>query len=168
MTLKDFIDMLGENPAYVIGYFVAILFATALTGWISKEDGYKSPWKYLYMLLIYLACVPGIFAVGLNFYVFLFERNRSIFDASILLQILPIIAMFLTLWTMKRFVNLDYIPGFHRLTGFMVIILATLFLMYGLDRVHIVVFARMPVGILLVVFFGILFAMLYGWRKVSR
>ena len=46
MTLKDFIDMLGENPAYVIGYFVAILFATALTGWVSKEDGYKSNERY--------------------------------------------------------------------------------------------------------------------------
>jgi len=168
MTLKEFIDLLGDNPGYIIGYFIAIVLATLLTGWISKEDGYKSPWKYLYALLIYLVCIPGMFAVGLNFYVFLFERGRSIFNADIYTQILPIIGMFTTLWLMKRFINLDYIPGFHRLTGFMVMILATLGLMYGLDRMRIVVFAFMPAWVLLLIFFGILLAMLSGWRKVSR
>ena len=168
MTLKELINLLGDNPGYIVGYFIAILFATALTGWISKEDGYKTPWKYLYMLLIYGVCIPGIFAVGLNFYVFLFERNLSIFNADVYTQILPIVGMFLTLWVMKRYVNLDAIPGFHRLTGFMIIILATLGLMYGLDRMRIIVFAVMPAWVLLVIFLGIVWAIMLGWRKVSN
>lgn len=168
MTLKEFITLLGDNPSYIIGYFIAILIATLLTGWISKEDGYKSPWKYLYALLIYLVCVPGIFAVGLNFYVFLFERNRSIFNADVYTQILPILGMVTTLWLMKRYIVLDYIPGFQRLAGLMMMMLATLGLMYGLDRMRIIVFAIMPFWVLLLVFFGILFAMLIGWRRVSR
>ncbi len=168
MTLKELINLLGDNPGYIIGYFIAIFLATALTGWISKDDGYKSPWKYLYMLLIYGVCIPGIFAVGLNFYVFLFERNKSIFNADVYTQILPIVGMFLTLWVMKRYVNLDSIPGFHRLTGFMIIILATLGLMYGLDRMRIIVFAMMPAWVLLVIFLGIVWAIMLGWRKVSN
>lgn len=167
MTLKEFINLLGDNPGYIIGYFIAVLLATALTGWISKDEGWKSPWKYLYMVLIYAVCIPGIFAVGLNFYVFLFERSRSIFDADVYTQILPIIGMALTLWVMKTNVNLDYIPGFHRLTGFMIIILATLGLMYGLDRMRIIVFAVMLAWVLLLIFFGILSAIMYGWRRVS-
>lgn len=168
MTLNQFIQSVGENPSYVFGYFIAVLLAAALTGWISKNDGHRSPWKYLYALLIYLVCVPGILSVGLNFYVFLFERGRSIFNADIYTQVLPIVGMFFTLGVIKRSVNLDYIPGFQRLTGLMFMMFATLGLMYGLDRMKIFVFTRMPFWVLLIIFSAILFLMLSGWRRMSR
>lgn len=168
MTLNELINLLGNNPAYVIGYFLAILLGAILTGWISKNEGYKSPWKYLYALLIYLVCIPGIFALGLNIYVFLFERGRSIFNTDIYTQILPIFGMLATLYVIRQNVSLDYIPGFQRLTGFMMMILASLGLMYGLEKIRVVVFSMMPFWVLVLVFLGILFFLSIGLRKITK
>ena len=77
MTLKEFLDSLSANPFYLLVYF-SIIPLTALIAWLlGKGEGNTSPWKYLYASLIYMVCVPGIFAVGLNLYAFLFEPRKA-------------------------------------------------------------------------------------------
>ena len=70
MTLQEFFRLLGENPSYVLMYFGLIPITALLAGILGKGEGEISPWKYLYSTLIYLVCVPGIFALTLNIYLF--------------------------------------------------------------------------------------------------
>ncbi len=144
MTLRELIDLLGNNPLYIIFFFGFIPFAAWLAGIMGRGEGNISPWKYWYAVLLYLVCIPGIFAVSLSVYLFLFEK-RSIFDTDIFTQILPIISMVASIFIIKKNADLDMIPGFGRLSGLITMIACTLVLMWFIDRTRIVVFCYIRV-----------------------
>jgi hypothetical protein len=165
MTLREFFDYLGAHPFWVIGYFMFLPLLALTTGWIARGEGHKSPWRYLYMLLIYGVCIPGIFAVALSVYLFLFERG-SIMNVNMYTQALPILAMVFTLVIINRNVPFEYIPGFDRLSSLMMMIGGIFVLMYLLDRTHIVAFVRLPVGYLVLIVVGMLLAIRFGFRRL--
>lgn len=167
MTLGDFFTLLDENSFYVVLYFTLIPITAFIAGFMGKNEGHLSPWKYLYSTLIYLVCVPGIFAVTLNVYKFLFERG-SIFDLNIFTQVLPTISMIATLLLIRSSVSLDRIPGFGKLSGMATMILVLFTAMWFLEKTRIIIFSYMPIGyfFLLLIFLLIIFR--YGWSKMMR
>src|SRR5690349_14974510 len=116
MTLRDLFDYLSANPLVVAAYFLLLLITAILAGVMGKGEGHLSPWKYLYSIIVYMVCVPGIFAAALAVYLFLFEQGGSIYNVNLLTQVLPVVAMLITLNVVRRNVPFDYIPGFGRLT----------------------------------------------------
>lgn len=153
MTLKEFFDLLADQPFLLLAYFGMIPLTALISGFMGKNEGHLSPWKYLYSALIYLICIPGIFSITLNVYLFLFEK-QSVFNADIYTQILPILSMFVTLLLIKNNVPLDRIPGFNKLSGLCMAIFATLIFMWIIDRTRIFVISVVPfyyVGILFIV-----------------
>lgn len=164
MTLQQLIDRLGDNPQLLLIYFGALPLVAFFAGLMGRNEGHLAPWKYFYAVLIYLACIPGIFAVALNVYLFLFER-RSIFEFDIYTQILPFFVMLLTLWLIRRNVPFDYIPGFDKISGLVLMIFATISVMWIVDRTRIMVFSYLPFGYVLGIFAGLLVLMLLGWRR---
>jgi hypothetical protein len=165
MTLQDFFNWVQSSPTYTLAYFIAIPAIALLAGIFAKEEGHLSPWKYLYSFLIYLVCIPGIFAVTLNIYFFFWER-KSVMNAELLLQVLPILSMILTLFIIKRNVNLDHVPGFDKLSGFMMIIGILLSLMWILDRTHFFVFASMPFSTVLIILIGGILVIRYSLKRI--
>lgn len=165
MTLQELFDQLASHPQYIIFYFILLPLTAILAGFMGKGEGHLSPWKYLYSTLVYLACVPGIFAVTLNVYMFLFEK-RSILATDVYTQILPILSMVLTLLIIKRNVSLDAIPGFDKLSVLIMMITATLLIMWGLDRTHFLVFVSARFEQALIVFIVLLIAVRFGWKKL--
>lgn len=135
-----------------------------VAGLISREKGVEAPWRYLYSTLIYFICVPGIFSITVSIYQFLFER-RSIWDADVFVQVLPIISMVVTLLIIRRNVNLDYIPGFDKLSGLVMIIAATLTIMWFVDRLRIIVFSYLRFEYVILFFIGLLLVIRLGWRR---
>nr|HPH20084.1 hypothetical protein [Haliscomenobacter sp.] len=75
MTLRDLLIYVGNHPESVVLYFAILPIAALLLAWIAGVEGRNSPWNYLYSAIIYLSAVPGIFALSLNVYIFLFERG---------------------------------------------------------------------------------------------
>jgi hypothetical protein len=167
MTLGEFFALCGENPRLLLGYFLLIPLIALLALLFSKGQGHTSPWKYLYTVLIYLVCLPGIFAVTLSVYLFLFER-RSIMDINIYTQVLPIVSMLATILLIRKQVDLDLVPGFDRLSGLFTIISILMVIMWVLDKTHIYAITFMPfyvVILILVVGFLLLRA---GFRNFSK
>lgn len=166
MTLGEFFEILSNNPAIVLFYFIALPL-TALLAWVfGKKEGHLSPWRYLYSVLVYMSVVPGIFAVTLCIYQFMFER-QSIDQISIFTEILPIFSMLLTIWLIRKNVSLDQIPGFGKLSGLIIIIAVVLVIMWILDKTRVFVFTSIPflyVVLLLVVLF---FVIRFGLKKVT-
>lgn len=166
MTLKEFFDLLATNPEILIFFFIACPL-TALLAWLlGKGEGHISPWKYLYTYLIYVVCIPGIFAVTLNIYLFLFER-QSVFDADIWTQILPIFSMIATLLLIRKNVSFDQIPGFGKLSGLLLIIAAILVIMWFVDRTHIIAITFVPFYQAVLGFLIMLAIALFGWKKLT-
>lgn len=165
MTLKEVFELLAANPIYVLFYFCIIPVAAYLAGILGKGEGHLTPWKILYSTLIYFVCVPGIFAISLNVYLFLFER-QSIFDMDLYTQVLPVVSMVATLLIIRQNVSLDRIPGFDKLSGLIMIISSTLAIMWFIDRTHIVVFSYLRFEMVLLIFVLLLIAIRYGWSRL--
>jgi hypothetical protein len=164
MTLQDFFIWLGQNPITLLAFFGAMPLAAIFLGGITKNKTYDSSWRYGYSALVYLVCVPGIFAVALSVYFFLFER-RSILQTDVFIQVLPVAVMLFTLWIIRRSLPFNVIPGFKKISGLMLMIFCALSLMWFIDRTHIMVFSYLPFQYLLGIFGVLLALMVYGWNR---
>jgi hypothetical protein len=167
MTLRDFFSLLAEHPFWILSFFLLIPFTALLAGILGKNEGHLTPWKELYSVLIYLVCVPGIFAVTLSIYLFIFER-RSILDTDMYTQVLPILSMVCTLWLIRRNVSFDFIPGFGKLSALLWMIAAILGLMWLADRTRIIVFSYLPIQYALLIFVGLLLVVRFTWSRFFR
>lgn len=167
MTLRELFDYLDANPVTVAGYFLLLLITAILAGMIGKGEGHLSPWKYLYSAIVYLVCVPGIFAAALAVYLFLFEQGGSIFNVNLLTQVLPVAAMLLTLGVVRRNVEFGYIPGFGRLTDLIMTIFTVFLLMYFLNRLHLVAWVYVPVQWLILIVVGLLLIVRFGLKRLT-
>ena len=164
MTLKDFFELLSQNPAFVLLYFTIIPAMALLGGIFGKGRGHESPWKFLYSVLIYMVSIPGIFAITLSIYLFLFERH-SIMDTNIYTQILPVISMITTLFIIKNIVPFERIPGFQRLSGLIMVIFSTLVFMWFINKTRIIVFSYLKIQYAFLIFVALLLLIKFGMAK---
>ena len=167
MTLKEFFDLLAVNPLYIVGFFLLIPLAAFIGTIVGKGEEDEPVWRIYYSTLIYLAAIPGIFSVTLNIYLFLFER-RSVMQADIFTQILPIVSMFATLMIIRKSVNLDKIPGFGKLSGLIWMVGAVLLIMWFLEKTRIYVFSYMPVQYVFLILAGLIILFRMGWSRLSK
>ena len=167
MTLQEFFNFIVANPFWIVSYFILIPFTALLAGILGKSEGQMDPWKYLYSALIYLVCVPGIFAIFFNLYLFIFER-RSIFQTEIFTQVLPVVSMFATLLLIRRNVSLDLVPGFGKITGLFMMITAAFAFFWVLDKTHLIVISYMPLWQGVLIFAALLLIMRWGWGRLAK
>jgi hypothetical protein len=167
MTLQDLFDNIADNPTFIIIYFIAIPLLTALFAWIGHGEANRSPWKYIYSTLIYLSSVPGIFAITVSVYTFLFVRT-SFLNVNVLVYFLPVISMVATFMILKRVVNLDEIPGFGKLSGLLMTIFAIILVMFILDRTRIIAFVMIPVQYLILIMVLLFFMFRIGMKRVMN
>jgi len=165
MTLHDLFMFLSEHPVYTIGYLIAIPAIAGIFGILTDDKAGQDPWRYFFMLLLYLICIPGIFAVTLMVYSFLFERT-SVYDIDLITHVLPFISMVATIWLTKRYVSLDDIPGFGKLTGLIMMITTALVLLWVLDKTRIVLFTYLPFIYVFLVLVALLLIFRWGLKKV--
>lgn len=164
MTIREFIQWVGENPTMTLVFFSFAPFTAMLALILGKGEGHLSPWKYLYSVLVYICCIPGIFAVAFSVYMFLFERG-SIMNTDLFTQILPLLSMILTLTLIKRNVSFGAIPGFGRISNLMMMIATLIVVMWLLDRTHIIAFSYIPIHVLLLVVAGLLLLFSVGLKR---
>lgn len=164
MTLRDLLVYVGNHPESVVLYFAILPIAALLLAWIAGAEGRNSPWNYLYSAVIYLSAVPGIFALSLNIYIFLFERG-SIMNLDVYTQLLPILSMILTLGIVRRNVDLSYVPGFGKLSGLLMLIGATIALMWLVDRTRIYAIISMPFSVVILIFVVLMLVLRFGYRQ---
>lgn len=167
MTVGEFFDYASGSPLLLLFYFLTVPFIALLAWVFGSGEGHKVPWRYLYSILVYLACVPGIFAIALVLHLTLIERH-SILDMNVFMTVLPFLSMLVTLYLIRRNVDLDLVPGFDRLTGFLIIIFVAIAILWFLMKVRILVFTYMPFHYFIGVFLLLLGLILFAWRKITR
>jgi hypothetical protein len=165
MTLAQFFTYISENPWPMVVFFIFMPFAAWLIGQTADGSREVKFWSYVYAVLVYAVCIPGIFAVTLNAYLFLFER-QSVWQANVILQFLPIISMGLTLMLIKSKIPFALIPGFGKISGFLTLIFLLIGMMWFVDRIHLVAFTYVPFSVILVGFVLTLLAIRFAWSKL--
>lgn len=166
MTLRELFDYLSLHPAGVVSFFVVLPLAALLAGWMARGEAHESPWKYYYSALVFLCCIPGIFALTLAIYLFLFERSGSIFNLNILTQVLPVVSMIATLAVVRRNTSFSQIPGFNKLSDLLLMILAVFMLMFLIDRTRIVAWVNIPFYWLFAIVAALLIFIRFGLKRI--
>lgn len=166
MTFQQLFDYAADQPGMVALFLLAVpVLAFLVNLWAGTTDQEIWRWRYVYAALIYAACIPGIFALTLNIYLFLFER-QSLWTMNLVLQVLPILTMVGTLMLIKRKMPFKYIPGFGRLSGFLTLIAALIGILWFFDRLHLVAFTYVPFTYIVVGFVALLIIIRFAWSRV--
>jgi hypothetical protein len=166
MTLQQFFEWVQSQPSIILYYFLLLLVITLIGAmYSSKDERQLTPWNWIFAVIIYLVCIPGIFAITLSIYFFLFEK-RSIMDTELLLQVLPIIMMFIILYIISKSMNFKYIPGFDKISSLIVIIGVILCLMWVLDRTQLYAISFVPFYYVLIMLIGAIFALRIATKKM--
>jgi len=167
MTIAEFAESANNNPLWIFIFFGFIILFTIVAGIIGKGEGHLSPWKFLYSALIYLTCVPAILIVTISIYALMFE-GASIMQTSFTTQIVPVLAMVATLLIAKANVSLDRIPGFGKISGLILMIVASSVLMMMVSKMRLLIFSYMPIHQLGLIFLVIFVVIYFGWTKIMR
>ena len=165
MTLGEFFQMLGNNPSGVCFFFIAVPVTAALALIYGKGEANEKPWNYLYSLLVHLAVIPGLFAITLNIYLFMFER-LPIMETNLFTQVLPTFSMIATLVLVRKNTCFEDILGFGRLSALIVLVLAILSLMWLMDRTHIIAITFIPFHWVIVFFLVILVIFRFAGKRL--
>lgn len=165
MTLSLLFNAISENPWPTVMYFILLPVISWIVGLVSNGSRDVKFWSYIYAVLVYAICIPGIFAVTLNIYLFLFER-QSIWKTNVVLQFLPVISMGITLMLIKSKIPFSLIPGFGKISGFLTLIAALIGVMWFFDRIHLVAFTYVPFTVIIVGFILTLLAIRFAWSKL--
>ena len=137
MTIRDLIHLSDQHSFMLTGAFIAPPVIAWLLGRLHERGkGGAAPWKYIYAALVYLVCVPGLFAAVITAYT-LFFSHENLLDASLLVYFLPIVSMIVTLIFIRKNVSFDEVPGFDRLSGLMVMIAVTFGIVLAIDKTRI-------------------------------
>ncbi len=167
MTLQELFNIVGADPTYIIAYFIMVPIIALIVGFTSKGEAHLSPWNYIFSALVYLACIPGIFAATLCIYNFFFER-QSFLNLNIFVYFLPILSMFVTLFLIKNRIAFNRIPGFSNLSGLIMVITATFIVMLLIQKTRIWVVFIGSVGHLLIAFLVLFLIIRIGFSKLFK
>ncbi len=166
MTLRAIFQALSAQPGLLALLLLAIpLLAFLVNLWAGDTAEEVLRWRYGYATLVYLACIPGMFALSLNIYLFLFER-QSIWDINLVAQGLPLLTMGATLMIIKRKIPFQYIPGFGRLSAFLTLIVAIMGIMWFIDRTRIYAITYVPFTYIVVGFVALLLIIRFAWSRI--
>ena len=154
MTGRETIHWLAAHPALLLAVLVALPAGAWLVGWIHGPGrGGASPWRFVYSVLVYLACIPGMGGAVLTGYALLFT-GENLLDVDLLVYLLPVVSMVATLGLTSRNVRFADVPGFDRLSGLMLLLGLTFAILLVLRRSFFGVFFIGSLPALLVIGVG--------------
>jgi hypothetical protein len=137
VTLNELMILAGNYPWMVVVFFALppiVAFGIGLSH--APGKGEQAPRSYFYAVLVYVTCLPGLFALTLIAYTLFFTR-QNLLDVNLLIYVLPIASMGLTLGVMARKMKFEKIPGFDRISGLMIILTATFSVLFLLSRTRV-------------------------------
>ena len=140
MSIDQLVEHATDYSLTIAAIFISIpVFALLLRFIHGKENGENTPWKYFYSILIYLACIPGIFSLTLTAYTLLFTQI-NLLTVNAIVYFIPIVSMFFTLVIIRKTLSFEKIPGFNKLSGLMLLLSTTFTIAFVLSRLRIWIF----------------------------
>lgn len=121
MCIKDLLGAAGSHSALLGAVWLCVpIAAWCLSFFRRGKAAETSPYNYLYAVLIYVTCIPGLLAATVVAYS-LFFTNENLLGTDLLVTLVPILSMGVTLGIIRNTVNTRSLPGFQRLSSLIVV-----------------------------------------------
>ena len=168
MTTRDFIELIGRYPLLVLACCAALPLLAFCCGLLhGKGQGAHAPWKYLYAVLVYLACIPGLFCSVIVAYT-LFFTHENLLNVDPLVYFGPIAAMIITLVLVNHRAALGALPGVNRLSSFMIIIAVSFAVILAIEKTFIGIIFFANFFHLLLIGLGIFLVLKWATSRLFR
>jgi hypothetical protein len=168
MTIRDLIALVSvQQRLFLVLFCLPPVVALIMRLMHGARQGDQSPWKYIYSLLVYLVCLPGILSATLTGYA-LFFTNQNLLDVPATVYLLPVISMVVTLLVISRSASFSAIPGFGRLSGLMVMMAMTFVIILAVSRTRIWLVFGGSISTLLLLAGGIFMLLKWGAYMAFR
>ena len=168
MTIQQLIDLANGHLLALVIFFVAPPIIAWLCGLAhGRGNGGLSPWKYIYSVLVYAVCIPGLFSSVLTGYS-LFFRHSDLLNVNLAIYFLPIISMVVTLILIHKTVNFENVPGFDRISGLMVMIGCSFVIAIAIDKSRILFLFHGSILIVFALAAGIFALLKWGTYMLFR
>lgn len=168
MTVRELLGLCQQHPLALLALGLLPPLLVAAVGRLHAPGrGGASPWRHVYAVLIYVACVPGMGAAVLTGYTLFFTRE-SLLDANLLVYGLPILSMVATLVLIRKRVGFDEVPGFDRLSGLMVLLAVTFVLLLVVHKTFIGILFGAGIGTLILLGIAAFALLKWGARTLLR
>ncbi len=168
MTLRELIDLIGGHPLRLLLGFTALPLLAWVFGRLhGRGQGGGAPWRYLYSILVYLACIPGMLSAVLTAYA-LFFTHENLLDLNALVFLLPIVSMAATLALIGSAVRFEQVPGFDRLSGLMLTLAVSFGVALALSRTRIWLVFGAPLAALLGIGLAVFVLLRLGTHLMTR
>ena len=168
MTIRDLIHQADQHPVVLSAALSAPPLIALVAGrWHGRGPGAAGAWRYVYSVLVYLACVPGMFAGVLTAYTLFFSRE-NLLDTNLLVYFLPIVSMVVTLVLIRQNVSFEEVPGFDRLSGLMVMVACSFAVALAIQKTKIWIFFGGSIERLFILAAGIFGLLKWGAYMVFR
>jgi hypothetical protein len=168
MTTRELVQFADHQPVVLAGAFVVVPVLAWLCGRLHQPgQGGQSPYKYVYAVLVYLTCLPGMFAGVLTAYA-LFFTKENLMDVSLLVYILPMVSMVVTLVLIHKQVDFEAVPGFDRLSGLMAMLGCSFAIALAVAKTRIFLFFGGSIEWLLALALGVFALLKWGTYTLFR
>ncbi|MEM7248340.1 MAG: hypothetical protein AAF533_23600 [Acidobacteriota bacterium] len=136
MTPRELIALAGEHSAIALAVQLVAPALSGLLGLLPKGAELSRPRAWTLSVMVYAATIPGCAALALAAKSLLF-RGPDLLDLPLVVSFVPIAVMIATLWLIGRQAEFDDIPGFDRLSGLIMVMLATFAIAFFLSRTRL-------------------------------
>jgi len=169
MTARELINIVGALPKWsVLLAFLAPPLIAYILGYVhGRENGKESPWKYIYTVMVYWVCIPGVLSGVLTGYTLFFTRE-NLLDRDLTVYFLPIITMIATLVLIRKNVNFADIPGFDRISGLITVIAVTFIFVLAIQKTRLWVFFGGSIYLLGSLIIGLFAFLQWGMNTLFR
>ncbi len=164
MTVEGLISYLSQQRYYVVAIMLAVPVLCILLRLLhGRLRGNLSPWKYIYSVLVYLSCIPGMFSISVILYNLLF-LHANLMELDIFVCYLPVLSMLVTLFIMHQIIEINQLPGFDKISGLMIISGIAFFVTLIIDRLQVFVLFYGSIFWLFIICIAIFFLLKYAMR----
>jgi hypothetical protein len=167
MSISDFLQWIEQYPTYVIMYMIIVPAVSFIVSMFLNSPEKNSRVNYVYSVLVYATCVPGIVSLVLSGYDFFFQKT-DLKEANVFIYFLPIISMIATLVIINKATKMAQIPGFSKLSGLMLMIGVTSILAFILHKMIFVTAFVGSIYTLIGLFILIFIGVKLGWDRMMN
>lgn len=165
MTIEDLLTYLTIDKTGLFLFFILLPIITILITVVSSGRSLEKPYSYVYSVLLFVVCIPGVLSVTLWVYSMFFER-KAIWQLPFFVYYLPIIIMAICIYILKKKrISIRRLPWTGELYEFLVLLIITFASILIIMKLQIINFSRLwQLGIFAVLCFSTLYLL---WKRMA-